>query len=158
MNEESVEKRSLDIAEGDVININQSTVRSVDGDHINLQQVGALSVDGDRVNMEQTAACLIRGGHVNLNQSISCLSASEQMNISSSLSPLVVGRDKIEVRDSASGILAARDVKAENVKTLLLAASKVEGNVTTLFDWRSALSFGAILGGIIGFVSLLKRK
>ena len=35
---------------------------------------------------------------------------------------------------------------------------KIEGNITTLLDWRSALAFGAVLGGTLGFVSLLFRR
>ncbi len=158
MGEEKIQKRSLDIAEGDVINITQSTVRSVDGDHVELQQVGALSIDGERISIDQGASCVIKGENINLNQSIIGMAASSQLNMHSSLSTLTLSRDSIDIKDSASVVVAGRDVKAENVKTLFLAASRIEGNVRTIFDWRSALSFGAVLGGLIGLLALLRKR
>ncbi len=159
MSEERIEKKNIDIAEGDVVNITQSTVRSVDGDHVELQQVGALSIDGERINIDQGASCLIKGDSLNLNQSIvGMAAASSRLNMHSSLSTLTLSRDSIDIKDSASLLVAGRDVKAENVKTLFLAAANVEGDVKTLFDWRSALSLGAVLGGVIGLVALLRKR
>jgi hypothetical protein len=62
------------------------------------------------------------------------------------------------VNRSAAGIIGAKEIKAENSSAIVLIANKVEGDVTTLLDWRSALAFGAVIGGTLGFLSLFRRK
>lgn len=39
-----------------------------------------------------------------------------------------------------------------------MIANKVEGNVTTLLDWRSALALGAVFGGVWGLFSIFRKK
>jgi hypothetical protein len=156
--ETELEKSDIEFIEGEFINIKQSTVRSVEGGHIELQQVGALSIDGERIDVTQGAAGILRGNDVHLNQSISAVTAADNASINFSLSPLTVSRDQTTASRSAVGIMAAREIKSENTSAFLVVANKIEGNVTTLLDWQSALALGSVLGGLWGFFSLLKRK
>ncbi len=156
--EKDLEKSDLEFIEGEFINIKQSTIRLVEGGHVELQQVAALSIDADRMEVTQGASVVLRGNDVNLNQSLSAVTAGENVSIQFSLSPVTVSKDNIDVNRSAVGLLAAPSVKAENSSALLVVANKVEGTVTTLLDWRSALALGAIFGGLWGFISLLKNR
>lgn len=153
-----LEKSSFEIIEGEFINIKQSTVRSVEGGHVELQQVGALSIDAERMEVTQGAAVILKGNDVNLNQSISAITAGENVSIQFSLAPVSISKENTEVNRSAVGLLIAPSVKAENTSALFVVANKVEGNVTTLLDCRSALVLGAAFGGLLGFFSLLKRR
>ncbi|MBM4128601.1 MAG: hypothetical protein FJ243_00615, partial [Nitrospira sp.] len=148
--EKELEGRALEFVEGEFVNIKQSTIRSVEGGHIELQQVGALSIDAEKLEVTQGASVVLKGREVNLNQSISGITAGEEVSINFSLSPVAVSREHAEVNRSAVGIMAAGNIKSEGTSALLLVANKVEGNVTTLLDWRSALAFGAVVGGIWG--------
>lgn len=57
--------------------------------------------------------------------------------------------DRLEVNDSSAAVLASRgSVQARNVRTLLLLAPRVNGNVRTVFDARSIFLFG--LGIVLG--------
>jgi hypothetical protein len=157
--ETDLEKSDIEFIEGEFINIKQSTVRSIEGGHIELQQVGALSIDGERIDITQGASAILRGNDVSLNQSISAVTAADNASINFSLSPLTVSREQTTASRSAVGIMAAREIKSENTSAFLLLSGKVEGNVTTLLDWRSALALSSVLGGLWGFFSiLLKRK
>jgi hypothetical protein len=156
--EKELEKSSLEFIEGEFINIKQSTIRSVEGGHVELQQVGALSIDAERMEVTQGASVILRGNDVTLNQSISGVTAGENVSVQFSLSPVCISKENSEVNRSAVGILAAQTVKAENTSSLFVVANKVEGNITTLIDWRSALAVGATFGGLLGFLSLLKRR
>ena len=156
--EREIEKSDLEFIEGEFINIKQSTIRSVEGGHIELHQVGALSIDGEKLEVTQGAMVVLQGSDISLNQSISGVTAGENVSINYSLSPVSISKENTEVNRSAVGILAAQTVKAENTSALLIVANKVEGNVTTLLNWRSALALGATLGGLLGFLSLLKRR
>lgn len=157
--ERELEKSDLEFIEGEFINIKQCTVRAVEGGHIELQQVGAFSIDGERVEVTQGASGLLRGNDISLNQSISAVTAADNVSINFSFSPLTISREQITTNRSAIGLMAARDIKSENTSAFLVVSNKIEGNITTLLDWRSALALGAVLGGIWGFFSLLlKRK
>jgi len=156
--EKEIEKSDLEFVEGEFINIKQSTVRSVEGGHVELQQVGALSIDAERMEVTQGASVILKGNDVTLNQSMCALIAGENVSMQFSFSPVSISKENTEVNRSAVGILAAQSVKAENTSALLIVANKVEGNVTTLLDWRSALALGATFGGLLGFLSLMKRR
>jgi hypothetical protein len=156
--EQELQEKDVEIIEGEFINISQSSVRNIEGGHIEMQQVGALSIDGDKIEVTQGAAILIRGEDVGINQSISFSSIGENTSINFSFIPLAVSKNDTTVHRSAAGIIAAATVKAENSSALLVLAKNVEGNLTTLFDWKSAAAVGAVAGGIWGFFSLLRRR
>jgi hypothetical protein len=157
--ERELEKSDLEFIEGEFVNIKQSTIRAVEGGHIELQQVGALSIDGERVEVTQGASGILRGNDISLNQSVSAVTAADNISINFSLSPVTISREQITANRSAVGIMAARDIKSENTSAFLVVSNKIEGNITTLLDWRSAFALGAVFGGLWGFFSLLlKRK
>lgn len=156
--ESELEKNDLEFIEGEFINIKQCTVRAVEGGHIELQQVGALSIDGEKVEVTQGAAALLRGNDISLNQSISAVTAGEDVSINFSFTPVSISREQTSANRSAVGVMAAKEIKAESSSAFLMVANKVDGNVTTLLDWRSALALGAVFGGVWGLLSILLRR
>jgi hypothetical protein len=89
---------------------------------------------------------------------MSAVTAAETVTINFSFSPVSVSREQTSVNMSAVGFMGAKQIKAENTSAFLVVANKVEGNITTLLDWKSALAFGAVCGGLWGFVSLLMKR
>jgi hypothetical protein len=156
--EKELEKSDVDFIEGEFINIKQSTIRAVEGGHIELQQVGALSIDGERVEVTQAAAGILSGTDVSLNQCMSAVTAADTVSVNFSFSPVSISREQTSVNMSAIGFMGAKKIKAENTSAFLVVANKVEGNITTLLDWKSALAFGAVCGGLWGFFSLLMKR
>ncbi|MEW6417758.1 MAG: hypothetical protein AB1480_06515 [Nitrospirota bacterium] len=153
-----LEKSDLEFIEGEFVNIKQSTVRAVEGGHVELQQVGALSIDGERVEVTQGASAILRGNDISLNQSINAITAADNVSINFSFSPMSISREQTNINRSAVGLMAGRNVKSENTSALLVLAKQIDGNVTTLLDWHSALALGAVLGGVWGFLSLLSKR
>lgn len=156
--EKELQESDFEFIEGEFVNIKQSTVRAVEGGHIELQQVGALSIDGERVEVTQGASAILRGNDIHLNQSISAVTAGENVSINFSFSPMSLSKEQTTVTRSAVGFMAAKDIRSENTSALLVVGNKIEGNVTTLLDWRSALAAGAVFGGILGLLSLFRRR
>jgi len=148
----------LDFIEAEFVTIKQSSVRAVEGGHVEVNQVGALSIDGERIEATQGAAAIIHGSEVNLNQSISLLTIGSTTSVNSSFSPALLCKENAAVERSAVGVVAAREIKVENASSLLMIANRVEGLVTTLLDWKSAMALGAVIGGALGFLSLFRRK
>jgi hypothetical protein len=50
------------------------------------------------------------------------------------------------------------NIKVKNSASVLMIANNVEGNVTTLFDWRAAAAMGAVFGGVWGLFSLFRKR
>lgn len=153
-----MEDERIDYVEAEFVNIRQSTVRAIEGGHMEIQQVGALSIDGERVEMTQSAAAVIQGKDIYLNQGMSVITACNNANLNYSFSPVTLARDNLNISRSAAGLIGAGSIKAENSTALIMLANKVEGEVTTLLDWRSALALGAAIGGILGLVSLFRKR
>lgn len=153
-----IEGEDLEFIEAEFVTIRQSSVRAVEGGHVELQQVGALSIDGEKVEMTQGASVITRGAEVNLNQSMSMLTAGNVTDLNYSFSLISLSKDTTSVNRSAVGIIGAREVKAENTSAVMVIANKVEGQLTTLLDWRSALALGAVIGGALGFLSLFRSR
>lgn len=151
-------KGEAQVIEGEFVNVKQSTVRAIEGGHIELQQVGALTIDGEKIDVTQGAAFVLRGNELSLNQSISCISVSNNTSLNFSFSPISMTKNNTDVNKSAVGIMVSKEIKSENTSSLITIARKVEGNVTTLLDWRSALALGAVLGGVLGLVKLFIRR
>ncbi len=153
-----LEGKDLDFIEAEFVTVKQSTVRAIEGGHIEMQQVGVLSIDGERIEMAQSASALIHGTEVGLNQSMSAITTARNIDLHYSFAPLTLSREKMNLNRCAIGIVGARNLNAEKTSSLLMIANKVEGEVTTVLDWRSALALGAIVGGVIGLISMFSKK
>jgi hypothetical protein len=153
-----IEGEDREFIEAEFVTVRQSTVKSVEGGRVELQQVAALSIDGERVEMTQSASAITHGGETRLNQSMSVITVGNDVQFHYSCAPLALTRDNAAVSGSAVGILGARTIKAENTSAIMMLANTVEGEVTTLLDWRSALALGAVVGGAFGLISLLRKK
>lgn len=155
---QTIEGAEVEFIEAEFVTVRQSSVRAIEGGHIELQQVGALSIDGDKVDVTQGASAIVHGSDIRLNQSLSLITAGNNTVLDSSCSPVVLSRGHTTLNRSAVGILGAQEIKADQTSSFLMIANRIEGEVTTLLDWRSALAAGAAIGGILGLLSLLRRR
>jgi len=157
-NEQEITGRDVELLEGEFVRISGSSVRNVEAGRIEMEQVCALSVDGEKIESSQSAAVVISGRELAMNQSISIISAGNKTKLKNSLIQLSLTRENASIKKSAAGIIAAGTIHAENSSAFLLLANKVEGEVTTVLDWKSAAAFSAVLGGIWGLFMLLRRR
>ncbi len=67
---------------------------------------------------------------------------------------MLLGERKLKLKRSAAGIVIGNNMEVKNSASLLLISKNIEGNVTTLFDWKSALAITAVAGGIYGLLRL----
>ena len=151
-------KGEAQVVEGEFINVKQSTVRAVEGGHVELQQVGALTIDGEKIDVTQGAACVLRSKELNLNQSVSIMSMADDTALNFSFSTITMSKNNTDVNRSAVGAMISKEIKTENTTSLITIAKNIEGKVTTLLDWRSALALGAVMGGMWGLVKLFTKK
>lgn len=156
--EQEIEGRSLGIVEADVLKIRQSTIRAVEGIHVELQQAAVLTVDAERVEVTQGASLLMKGKNLSMNQSAGMVCSGETTSMNLSFSPVTISTGETTINKSAVGVMASNDIVANNTASIIMIGRNVSGNINTLLDWRSALTIGAIAGGLFGIFHLLKKQ
>jgi hypothetical protein len=148
--------QDIALVEADSVNLDRCRVKSLEGNNVRMQQTCTLSVEADTVESRQGAAGLLRGRNIELGQSCTLAAAGHKTSQNFSISH-VTAAEQAEMTSSAACVVASKEVKMMDSSAVLVLANKVEGNINTLLDWRSALSLGAVMGGILGLISLLRK-
>jgi hypothetical protein len=150
-----------------VTNVSQAEVQSVQAELVRMYQADAENVIADEVELHQSAAGnvkatllharqaalgTVRAENVSVEMGAAGFIKAEKVAANGYTAAIVAG--SAEVRHSAVGYLAGREVHAEDVRTILLLARNAQGNVTTTLDTRGALVAG-LVGGLFGGLILL---
>ena len=154
--------------ESEVTNLSQAQVQSVNAQQVNMEQAAAETINAETVNMDRSAVADLNANHVNAKQAaIGELKASDVVADQSLIGYVQAERAGVsgftgaviaqsaDVRSSASVAVIANEVRfEESARTVLLISNKVEGNVTTLVDTRTAL-IGGLVAGLFASIAIL---
>ena len=134
------------------VQMHQADAETITADEVELHQSAAANVKATLVHARQTALGAVHAENVSVEASAAGFVQAEKTSVSGYTGVIAAG--SADVHYSAVGYLAARDVHAEDVRTILLLARNVQGNVTTTFDTRGAVIAG-LIGGLFGGLMLL---
>lgn len=153
-----------------VTNISQAEVQSVHAELVRMHQADAETITADEVELRQSAAANVKATLVharqaalgtvhaeNVSMETSAAGFVQAAKVSTSGYTAVLAAGSADVHHSAVGYLTARDVHAEDVRTIVLLARNVQGNVTTTLDTRGVLIAGLVGGLFSGLMLLLGR-
>jgi hypothetical protein len=154
--------------EQQVSNISQVQVETVNAQQVNMSQAAAETINAENVELDRSAVADLNANHVNANQTvIGELKASDVVADQSLIGYVQAERAGVsgftgaviaqsaDVRSSEAVAVIANEVKfEESARTVLLISSKVEGNVTTLVDTRTAL-IGGLVAGLFASIAVL---
>lgn len=108
----------------------------VEGTHVHVERSAVRMVDASQARLEQAAVQRLRAGEATVQRSAVAYARFEQGT----------------VRQSTAGIVAAKSVACDEVRTLVLASPVVRGEVHTWLDLRSAVAIG--VGMALGRVAI----
>jgi hypothetical protein len=150
-----------------VTSISQTEVQSVHAELVQMHHADAETITADEVELHQSAAANVKATLVHARQSAMAIVHAENVSVEAGAVGFVqaektsvngytglVAAGSADVQHSAVGYLAARDVHAEDVRTVILLARNLQGNVTTTLDARGAVIAG-LIGGLFGGLMLL---
>jgi len=141
----------------DVVNVTQSSAESVEAEEVHLRQSAAQTIDADTVDMTWSAAQVVEAETVNMDQSAVLSIRAESANLGQGASAGVIMGQEVSLENSAAvAVIGQHQVNASGVRTVLLIAREVSGDVRALLDPRGALFFGLGIGGVLGLLSLLR--
>jgi len=69
----------------------------------------------------------------------------------------VLRAHSVDLEKTSSGLLIAKNIKADRVNTLLCFSDSIEGEVKTVFSKESAILFGAAFAIVTAFLRTLRR-
>jgi hypothetical protein len=150
-----------------ITNVMHADVKSVHAELVRMRQADAEFIRAEEVEMQNSAAANVKAGQVTARQSgLGMVNATEARlenaaagfvraeNASVSGYTAVLGARSADIHHSAVGYLAAKEVHAEDVRTVVLLARNVNGNITTTLDTRGVVIAG-LIGGLFGGLMLL---
>jgi hypothetical protein len=153
-----------------VTNISQADVKSVHAELVRMHQADAEFIRADEVEMHRSAVGNVKANQLSARQSALGMVNAEEARIEAAFTGMVkaeeasvdgytglIAAGSADIHHSAVGYLAAREVHAEDVRTIVLLARNVQGNVITTLDTRGVVIAGLVGGLFSGLMLLLGR-
>lgn len=127
-----------------------------------IKDTAAAEIIASQVNIQDTAVMRLQGETVTATNTGIMLASVQHFDASTTgIGSLFA--DTVHLHESQAGLVVGRQVTGEAIRTKILLASKVEGQVETLIDTPRTLLFGISAGVATGLVLtlfrlILKRK
>lgn len=138
--------------------VRQGSINSVETNELTMRQAAAVKVSADQVQTNASAIGFLQTREADLtNSSVAVANVDGDINMDQSGADLLVSKGEVVMDQSGAVVLVTRSVVMKNSSTAFLFAQHVEGDVTTLFDSKDALIFGAAAGLAGGMLMLIGR-
>ncbi len=151
----NLEETSVEVVEAEMVRMHQSAAQEITADEVSLQQSAALDVTAADVKTHESALGLVNAKEVELNNSAAGVIRAENVNVIGQAG--IVMAETVHLGNTYAGVVACDTVHAEQIETLFLFSSHVEGDVQTVVDTRGALIAGMVGGLLAGIVLLIGR-
>ena len=140
---------------GDSVSITQGGATDVTAHTVSIQQGGIVRARADDITVRLGGVALARADRLSIEMGAMGAALTRELHVTQSGVRTIVAQD-VRVDQSLVGTTIAGKVTFEKPSAvLLLLAGKTEGPVRAMLDWRGALVFGAVFGGLVG---LLRRR
>ncbi|MEW6716225.1 MAG: hypothetical protein AB1345_01790 [Chloroflexota bacterium] len=147
---------TVEIVEAEHVRMSQSAAQVVQATEISLQQGGVGQIAGENVSVQQGGAGVVEADVVEVNQGGIGCTRSRQVSINQG-GAFFVSAEEAELTDTRSCVVVSRHVQGGPMRTGLLLAGRVEGEVEALMDTPKVLLAGLVAGTVIGGLLLLGR-
>jgi len=153
-----------------VVNLSQVDVENVKAEMVRMHQSSAEAVISEDADLSISMAAEIHARHTEAKDSIVAyvqtneLTARDSLIVAAQAEEMslngvagVVLAGGVEFGSAYAGLVAGREIRGERIESVILLSPKVEGNVTTVMDTRTALIAGLVGGLFAGLMLLLGR-
>jgi len=151
----NLDMTSVEVIEAEMVRMHQSAAQEITADEVALHQAAALDVTAAEVSAHEAALVLVNAKEVELNNSAAGVVRAENVNVVGQAG--VVLAESVNLGNTYAGLVAGGQVQGERIETLILLGNRIEGDVQTVVDTRSALIAGTVGGLLAGIVLLIGR-
>ena len=129
---------------------------SADG-RLTLQQGGIGALTATDVAVTQGGIGAVRADRLSVELGGVGAAMTDQLDVRQGLVGAVIARDARFEQAGVRTLIANRVQFGPNSGAGMVIAARVDGDVTTLFDWRGALAFGAAAGLVMAIIRGRRR-
>ena len=142
--------------QADQVTMEMSSAQNVQATDVTVNRSGVFQVDAQTVNISDAVAAVVNAEYVDLKDAGAMLVRSASATLKDRAVGVLYG-GSIELHNSQAQAIVARQVTAPSIRTGVLLASKVEGNVEAVLDTPRALLAGLAAGVAFGLVSVIGK-
>jgi hypothetical protein len=137
------------------VTVTQGGIEVATADSVHVRQGGIARANAQDIAVTLGGVALARADRVSVELGAIGAGIAREVRLTQSGANTILARD-VTVEQSLIQTVAAANVRFERPSVVVfLLARRVEGSVRTLFDWRSAIAFGAVAGLVM---SVLRRR
>jgi hypothetical protein len=141
------------------VTIRQGGARSVAARQVTIRQGGAVRIQAQEVDVRQGGVVLARGNELGVIAGGVVAAIADTAKLEQSCVQMAVARESVEMDQVAGGLVLAKTAQARDSAIGLLLAREFHGEgVRVLIDSRAAFAFGAGLGLAVGLTALLRGQ
>ena len=154
-----VQGEAGDVVAG-TVTIRQGGARSVRAREISIHQGGSVRAQAEQLNVTQGGVLFARTDSAQVTAgAVGVVAARGEVELKASAAKLVLARDEVELEHSAAVVVAAPRVEISDSAVGVLFARHIDArNVRVMFGLKEALAFGAAAGGILWLLTHLRRR
>lgn len=142
----------------DIVKMTNSTAKNISTKNsAKLDQSCAKNIVTKEISANQSAAFKVNAEKANFNKSVTVLNDSEQTTQENSLNITSIS-DTVNAKNMNNILSYSSETNADQIKSAVFIGKKVNGNVTTLLDSKTAAIIGAFFGLALFILRILFRK
>jgi len=139
----------------EMVRMHQSTAEAIEAEDVEMNTAVAFQVDAQTMTARQAVFGQVNAEQVEIAQG--AVGAVRGGNIDAQGAIGVVAGGTVHLRNARVGAVAAREVRADRIESVILLAGRVEGEVHTTVDTRGAILAGLVGGLAAGLILLVGR-
>jgi hypothetical protein len=143
----------VDRVQAELVRMHQSSAREIAADEVELHQSISVDVNGSHLSAHESALGMVNAVEVQMQNSGAAALRAQSATINGYTGAVIAGQ--AQLGNTYAGLVAAQDVKGERIESIVLLARRVEGDVRTIVDTRTALLAGLVGGLFTGMIFLL---
>jgi hypothetical protein len=148
----SITQGGMDTAIADSVRVRQGGISQADATDIEVSMGGIGRANATDIVVSMGGVGLARADRISVAMGGIGLAAGEHVEVSQGGATAVIARDAHIGPALIRSLVASTVVVEKPTGVVFLVARQVSGDVRTLFDWRGALAFGAVVGLVMGLV------
>jgi hypothetical protein len=154
-----IHQQAVPTMSADRIEVHQAAAQSMAADHIDIRQGAAAQAQARQITVEQGAVALARADSIRVEMGAVGAAIGDKVEIHRGFARIAAARGRLDLRQAgAITVVAERVSMAAGSGAIFVFARRVDGEVRTLFDWRSGAAFGAAAGLVIGLLARGRRR
>ena len=133
----NLNRESVEVVQAEMVRVNQSAIQEVTAEETGLTMSASFNTKAVNIDAHESLMALVDAEKVEMANSNAFIVRAEHIDLQGNAG--VVLGNSVELESTYAGFVAGRDVKANQIESLVFLGRHVEGDIQTVVDTRGAL-------------------